>query len=79
MFDPAAHPDFLGAILNTGVVRGKVGDIVLQVRRAPLKHCTQLPLMALLLLSLVTASQVNGTKAHSNIMECLSRLMRPFV
>eukprot|EP00955_Chlamydomonas_euryale_P072368 361379-Chlamydomonas_euryale.AAC.3 len=24
MFDPAKHPDFLGAILGTGVVRGKV-------------------------------------------------------
>ncbi|GAX74042.1 hypothetical protein CEUSTIGMA_g1492.t1 [Chlamydomonas eustigma] len=30
MFDPAKHPDFLGAILGTGVVRGKVGDILVQ-------------------------------------------------
>lgn len=30
MFDPAAHPDFLGAVLGTGVVRGKVGDILVQ-------------------------------------------------
>eukprot|EP00967_Tisochrysis_lutea_P014481 scaffold16254_cov16-Tisochrysis_lutea.AAC.3 len=28
--DPATHPDFLGAILGTGVVRGKVGDILVQ-------------------------------------------------
>ncbi|GAQ86162.1 hypothetical protein KFL_002740010, partial [Klebsormidium nitens] len=33
MFDSAAHPDFLGAILNTGVVRSKVGDIVVQGER----------------------------------------------
>lgn len=30
LFDPAKHPDFLGAILGTGVVRGKVGDILVQ-------------------------------------------------
>mmetsp|Transcript_13770 Transcript_13770/g.37202 ORF Transcript_13770/g.37202 Transcript_13770/m.37202 type:complete len:303 (+) Transcript_13770:131-1039(+) len=30
LFDPATHPDFLGAILGTGVVRGKVGDILVQ-------------------------------------------------
>ncbi|KAG2451467.1 hypothetical protein HYH02_004065 [Chlamydomonas schloesseri] len=30
MFDPAKHPDFLGAILGTGVVREKVGDILVQ-------------------------------------------------
>lgn len=28
LFDPAAHPDFLGAILGTGIVRDKVGDII---------------------------------------------------
>jgi photosystem II S4 domain protein len=28
MFDPANHGDFLGAILGTGLERGKVGDIV---------------------------------------------------
>lgn len=28
LFDPASHPDFLGAILGTGLVRGKVGDII---------------------------------------------------
>jgi hypothetical protein len=49
MFDPAAHPDFLGAILNTGVVRGKVGDIVVQVRRALSKHGSRLSLIAPLL------------------------------
>ncbi|MEW5304017.1 MAG: hypothetical protein WDW36_006655 [Sanguina aurantia] len=30
MFDPAAHPDFLGAILGTGIVRDKVGDVLIQ-------------------------------------------------
>eukprot|EP00879_Flechtneria_rotunda_P010089 GHRR01010547.1.p1 GENE.GHRR01010547.1~~GHRR01010547.1.p1 ORF type:complete len:324 (+),score=44.55 GHRR01010547.1:145-1116(+) len=30
MFDPASHKDFLGAILGTGVVRERVGDILLQ-------------------------------------------------
>ncbi|KAG2498318.1 hypothetical protein HYH03_003578 [Edaphochlamys debaryana] len=30
MFDPARHPDFLGAILGTGVVRERVGDILVQ-------------------------------------------------
>lgn len=29
LFDPASHRDFLGAILGTGLVRDKVGDIVL--------------------------------------------------
>ncbi len=28
LFDAAAHRDFLGAILGTGIVRGKVGDIL---------------------------------------------------
>lgn len=29
IFDPATHRDFLGAILATGVLRSKVGDVVL--------------------------------------------------
>lgn len=28
LFDPASHRDFLGALLGTGIVREKVGDIV---------------------------------------------------
>jgi photosystem II S4 domain protein len=28
LFDPATHPDFLGALLGSGIVREKVGDIV---------------------------------------------------
>jgi photosystem II S4 domain protein len=28
MFDPASHRDFLGALLGTGIVREKVGDII---------------------------------------------------
>ncbi|MDB9312469.1 photosystem II S4 domain protein [Spirulina sp. CS-785/01] len=28
LFDPATHRDFLGAILSTGIVREKVGDII---------------------------------------------------
>ncbi|MEM1367276.1 MAG: photosystem II S4 domain protein [Cyanobacteria bacterium P01_H01_bin.15] len=28
LFDPATHRDFLGAVLGTGIVRHKVGDIV---------------------------------------------------
>jgi photosystem II S4 domain protein len=28
LFDPASHPDFLGAILGTGIVRDTVGDII---------------------------------------------------
>ncbi|MBD2231533.1 photosystem II S4 domain protein [Phormidium tenue] len=28
MFDPASHSDFLGALLGTGLDRGKVGDII---------------------------------------------------
>jgi len=28
MFDPATHRDFLGSILGTGIVREKVGDII---------------------------------------------------
>lgn len=31
MFDPASHRDFLGAVLNTGLDRKKIGDIVMQV------------------------------------------------
>ena len=33
MFDPASHGDFLGAILNTGIVRGVVGDILVSGER----------------------------------------------
>ncbi len=29
LFDPASHRDFLGALLGTGLVRQKVGDLVL--------------------------------------------------
>lgn len=29
IFDPATHPDFLGAILGTGIQRGKIGDIII--------------------------------------------------
>ncbi|NET32426.1 MAG: photosystem II S4 domain protein [Cyanothece sp. SIO1E1] len=28
LFDPATHRDFLGALLGTGIVRNKVGDII---------------------------------------------------
>ena len=28
MFDPATHRDFLGSILGTGIVRDKIGDII---------------------------------------------------
>jgi photosystem II S4 domain protein len=28
LFDPASHRDFLGAILGTGIVRDKIGDII---------------------------------------------------
>lgn len=28
LFDPATHRDFLGSLLGTGLVRGKVGDII---------------------------------------------------
>lgn len=28
LFDSATHPDFLGAILGTGIVREKIGDII---------------------------------------------------
>jgi photosystem II S4 domain protein len=28
LFDPASHRDFLGALLGTGIVRDKVGDII---------------------------------------------------
>eukprot|EP00854_Cymbomonas_tetramitiformis_P020985 gene20985-25177_t len=30
MFDPAAHGDFMGAILNTGIERHTLGDILVQ-------------------------------------------------
>jgi photosystem II S4 domain protein len=29
LFDPASHRDFLGALLGTGLVRSKVGDLIL--------------------------------------------------
>lgn len=31
-FQPCSHGDFLGAILGTGISRGKVGDVILQVQ-----------------------------------------------
>lgn len=33
LFDPATHRDFLGAILGTGIVRDKVGDILVLEER----------------------------------------------
>ncbi|MCM1982093.1 photosystem II S4 domain protein [Lyngbya confervoides] len=33
LFDPATHRDFLGAILGTGIVREKVGDILVMGER----------------------------------------------
>jgi photosystem II S4 domain protein len=33
LFDPATHRDFLGAILGTGIVRDKVGDIIVSGER----------------------------------------------
>lgn len=33
LFDPATHPDFLGSILGTGLVRGKIGDILVMGER----------------------------------------------
>ncbi|MEM9136229.1 MAG: photosystem II S4 domain protein [Cyanobacteria bacterium P01_F01_bin.42] len=33
LFDPATHPDFLGAILGTGLVRPKIGDILVMGER----------------------------------------------
>lgn len=30
-FQPCSHGDFLGAILNKGIAREKLGDIILQV------------------------------------------------
>ncbi len=33
MFDPASHRDFLGAVLGTGLVRAKIGDILVAGER----------------------------------------------
>jgi photosystem II S4 domain protein len=33
LFDPATHRDFLGALLGTGLVRDKVGDLLVQGER----------------------------------------------
>jgi photosystem II S4 domain protein len=33
MFDPASHRDFLGAVLGTGLVRDKIGDILVSGER----------------------------------------------
>ncbi|HEY9641687.1 MAG TPA: photosystem II S4 domain protein [Coleofasciculaceae cyanobacterium] len=33
LFDPASHRDFLGALLGTGIVREKVGDIIVSGER----------------------------------------------
>ena len=33
LFEAATHRDFLGACLGTGLVRGKLGDIILQGER----------------------------------------------
>ncbi|CAJ1957135.1 unnamed protein product [Sphenostylis stenocarpa] len=32
-FEPCSHGDFLGSILGTGIVREKLGDIILQINR----------------------------------------------
>lgn len=33
LFDPASHRDFLGALLGTGIVRDKVGDLIVMGER----------------------------------------------
>ncbi|KAJ9532100.1 hypothetical protein QJQ45_003821 [Haematococcus lacustris] len=46
MFDAAKHPDFLGAVLGTGVQRERVGDILVQVRTVPVET-SRIPLSQL--------------------------------
>uniref|UniRef100_A0A2N9F5U2 RNA-binding S4 domain-containing protein n=1 Tax=Fagus sylvatica TaxID=28930 RepID=A0A2N9F5U2_FAGSY len=45
-FQPCSHGDFLGAILNKGIAREKLGDIILQVGNVPVS-CTKIPLISL--------------------------------
>jgi photosystem II S4 domain protein len=56
LFDPASHRDFLGAILGTGIVRDKVGDIIVLGERGA---------QAIVVKELVDFLQANLTQVRS--------------
>jgi RNA-binding protein YlmH len=43
LFDAATHRDFLGALLGTGIVREKVGDIIVLGERGAQDRCQSKP------------------------------------
>lgn len=56
LFDPATHRDFLGALLGTGIVREKVGDIIVLGERGA---------QAIVVPELVEFLQMNLTQVRS--------------
>ena len=56
LFDPASHRDFLGAILGTGIVREKVGDIIVLGERGA---------QAIVVPDLVEFLEINLTQVRS--------------
>ena len=56
LFDPASHRDFLGSLLGTGIVRGKVGDLILLGDRGA---------QAIVVPELVTFLELNLTQVRS--------------
>lgn len=56
LFDPATHRDFLGALLGTGIVRDKVGDIIVLGERGA---------QAIVVTELVTFLQTALTQVRS--------------
>ncbi|BFM39864.1 photosystem II S4 domain protein [Synechocystis sp. LKSZ1] len=73
LFDSASHRDFLGAILGTGIVRDKVGDIILLGERGA--QAIVLPEMAdFLTLHLV---QVRSVPVKTRVIDSSELKIRP--
>ncbi|MBE9044109.1 photosystem II S4 domain protein [Pleurocapsales cyanobacterium LEGE 10410] len=73
LFDPATHRDFLGAILGTGIVREKVGDIIVLGERGA--QAIVVPEMVNFLTSALT--QVRSVTVKTQQIELSELKIRP--
>lgn len=73
LFDPATHRDFLGAILGTGIVREKVGDIIVLGERGA--QVIVVPEMVEFLTSSLT--QVRSVSVRTEQIEFSELKIRP--
>lgn len=73
LFDPASHRDFLGALLGTGIVRDKVGDIIVLGERGA--QVIVVPEMVDFLTSSLT--QVRSVAVNTQQIELSELKIRP--